>query len=42
MLAEMKQTNYAIYDVWFGRRPPFVLDDPRFVPPAKKAGAAGP
>ena len=30
MLAEMMKTNYAVYDVWLGRRPPFVFDDPRF------------
>jgi hypothetical protein len=30
MLAEMMKTNYAIYDVFFGRRAPFVYDNPKF------------
>lgn len=30
MLAEMIKTNYEIYKVLFGERPPFVFDDPRF------------
>jgi hypothetical protein len=30
MLAEMMKTNYAIYDVEFGGKAPFVFDDPRF------------
>ena len=42
MLAEMMKTNYDIYDVCFGQRPPFVFHDPRFTPPAKKPGAAAP
>ena len=29
-LAEMMKTNYDIYKVWLGERPPFVWDDPRF------------
>jgi len=29
-LDEMMQTNYGIYDVMLGKRPPFVYDDPRF------------
>jgi len=35
MLAEMMKTNYDIYKVEMGERPPFVFDDPRF------AAAAG-
>ncbi len=35
MLAHMMETNRDVYDVWFGQRAPFVLDDPRF-----RAGAA--
>jgi hypothetical protein len=34
MLEEMLKTNYDIYKVFFGERPPFVFDDPRFA--AKK------
>jgi hypothetical protein len=30
MLGEMMQTNYDIYQVFFGRRPAFALADPRF------------
>jgi hypothetical protein len=30
MLNEMTRTNYDIYKVWLGERPPFVFDDPRF------------
>jgi hypothetical protein len=30
MLAEMMKTNYTIYDVEFGQKPPFKFDDPRF------------
>ena len=29
-LAEMMKTNYDIYKVWLGERPPFAWDDPRF------------
>lgn len=29
-LTEMMKTNYDIYKVWLGERPPFVWDDPRF------------
>lgn len=29
-LAEMMKTNYDIYSVMFGQRPPFAFDDPRF------------
>ena len=37
MLAEAMKTNYDIYKVWFGERPPFVWDDARFkVTPEKK------
>lgn len=32
MVAEMSKTNYGIYDVWTGEKPPFVLEDPRFSP----------
>ena len=32
MLAEMMQSNYDIYKVLFGERPPFVFNDPRFIP----------
>lgn len=35
-VAECKKTNDAIYDVMFGKRPPFHFDDPRFA--AKPAG----
>ncbi len=31
---EMRKTNHGIYPVWFGEAPPFVVDDPRFNPPA--------
>jgi hypothetical protein len=34
MLEEMLKTNYDIYKVFFGGRPPFVFDDSRFA--AKK------
>jgi hypothetical protein len=34
MLEEMLKTNSEIYKVFFGERPPFVFDDPRFA--AKK------
>ncbi len=30
LLKQMMLTNYNIYDVWFGKKPPFVWDDPRF------------
>jgi len=30
MIEEMAKTNYTIYDVSSGARPPFVFDDPRF------------
>jgi hypothetical protein len=30
MLGEMMKTNYAIYDVEFGKKPAFKFDDPRF------------
>jgi hypothetical protein len=30
MLAEMMKTNYSIYDVELGKKPPFKFDDPRF------------
>jgi len=30
MLSHMLKTNYEIYDVFFGKRRPFVYDDPRF------------
>ncbi|HYG36924.1 MAG TPA: beta-galactosidase [Clostridia bacterium] len=30
MIEEMLKTNYEIYKVFFGERPPFVFDDPRF------------
>ncbi len=29
-LAEMMKTNYDIYKVWLGERPPFARGDPRF------------
>lgn len=29
-LGEMMKTNYDIYKVWFGERPPFKWNDPRF------------
>jgi hypothetical protein len=32
MLGEMMKTNYDIYKVFLGERPPFVFDDPRFKP----------
>lgn len=32
MLAEMMKTNYDIYEVLEGQRPPFAWDDPRFRP----------
>jgi len=37
-LAEVMKTNYTIYDVICGARPPFALNDPRFA--ARRAGAA--
>ena len=37
-LAEVMKTNYTIYDVILGTRPPYALDDPRFA--ARRAGAA--
>ena len=30
LLDEMVKTNYDIYKVWLGERPPFVFDNPRF------------
>ena len=36
MIEEMIKTNYGIYDVFFGQRPPFVFEDPRFVPAANR------
>ena len=30
MLEEAMKTNYGIYDVWLGKREPFVFTDPRF------------
>lgn len=35
MLAEMMQTNYEIYQVFFGEKEPFRFDDPQFEPPRK-------
>jgi hypothetical protein len=29
MLAEMMKTNYGIYEVFFGQRPPYVFDNPK-------------
>ena len=37
-LAEVMKTNYQIYDVLRGARPPYALDDPRFA--ARRSGAA--
>lgn len=37
-LNEVMKTNYTIYDVLLGQRPPFAFDDPRFA--AQRAGAA--
>ena len=37
MLDEMMKANDDIYKVFFGEREPFVFDDPRFKPAAKKA-----
>ncbi len=37
-LAEVMKTNYTVYDVVLGTRPPFAFNDPRFV--ARRAGAA--
>jgi hypothetical protein len=37
-LAEVMKTNFTIYDVILGARPPFALNDPRFA--ARRAGAA--
>lgn len=36
MIEEMIKTNYDIYPVFFGQRPPFVFDDPRFKTAARK------
>jgi hypothetical protein len=36
MLEEMMKTNYDIYKVFFGERPPFVFDDARFKQAAGK------
>ena len=36
LLAEMMRTNYDIYQVLLGARPPFVFDDPRFKITASK------
>jgi hypothetical protein len=36
-LAQAMKTNYTIYDLILGRRPPFAFDDPRFA--VKRAGA---
>jgi hypothetical protein len=32
MVEEMMKTNYSIYDVLLGKRPPFAWGDPRFRP----------
>ena len=37
-LAEVMKTNYTIYDVLLGVRPPYALNDPRFA--GRRAGAA--
>ncbi len=37
-LAEVMKTNYTIYDVLLGTRPPYALDDPRFA--GRRPGAA--
>ncbi len=35
MIEEMTKTNYDIYSVFFGQRPPFRFDNPHFAPGAK-------